>query len=269
MSEHDDADLTELHPEITAQLRDEPVAVDPIRREAAVDAALELSSTLFPADTSTDELAARRQVAPVPTPRRASLGGPRRVALVAAAVLLVAGLGVAGIVASGGQDDSALSSGSAEDSASTLSGSEMPPGPTSSGAEDPTSSGGSNSAGGATGESDTTRSDQETASDQAVTTTAPQAAASTAFDAGTFASVEELLEALVDTSGYRSDALQGVGAPDAGPWNACADELGAAGLTVTGRATVGSRPVWLAVTAPDASVVVVLDAATCAELARR
>ncbi len=268
MSEHDDADLTELHPEITAQLRDEPVAVDPIRREAAVDAALELSSTLFPVDTSADELAARRQVAPVPTPRRAPLGGPGRVALVAAAVLLIAGLGVAGIVASGGQDDAALSSGSAEDSASTLSGSEVPPGTASSGDEGPHDSEASDSAAGSE-ESGSTRSDRDRAADQAVTTTAPQAAASTAFDAGTFASVEELLDRLVATSGFRSEALQGAGAPVAGVWSACADELGAAGLTVTGRATVGSRPVWLAVTAPDASVVVVLDAATCAELARR
>ena len=38
MSEPDDADQSETHPEITAMLRDEPVAVDPARREAAIDA---------------------------------------------------------------------------------------------------------------------------------------------------------------------------------------------------------------------------------------
>ena len=276
MSEHDGDEHTEPHPEVTAELRDEPVPVDPIRREAAIDAALELSSTLFPVDTSTDELAARRSVAPVPAPRRAGRGVPRRTGLVAAAVLLVAGLGIAGVVASGGQDDMALTSGSAEDSASTDSSETVPPEQSSADPDDPSSaaesddpsSAAESGEGFASGGTDAARG-QEGASDQAVTTTAPHGEASTTVDAGTFASIDELLDRLVDTSTDRTSAAPAAGAALADGWSDCADELGRAGLTVTGRATVGSLPVWLAVAGPDGSVVVVLDASTCAELGRR
>ncbi len=258
MSEPDDADQSETHPEITAMLRDEPVAVDPARREAAIDAALELGAVLWPAEEPTgepaDELAARRHVAPVPAPRRASSGGPRRVALVAAAVAVIAGLGIAGVAAIQGDgdflavagNDSADSGGSAAESA-------------------PADADGSGSAGG--DESSAQAEDRAQVPEDLLTTTAPASLGASA-DLGSFESVETLLDALVAT-GYRSAA------PDAtkddaaiARWQGCA-ELSASGLTSIGRATVASQPVLVAVTDPDASVLVVVDATTCAELGRR
>ena len=256
MSEPDDADQRETHPEITAMLRDEPVAVDPARREAAIDAALELGAVLWPAEEPVDELAARRQVAPVPAPRRASSGGPRRVALVAAAVAVIAGLGIAGMAAIQGAGDFIAVSGSGNDSADSAG----------SAAESaPADTDGSGSAGGA--ESSAQAEDRAQVPDELLTTTAPPSLGATA-DLGSFESVETLLDAVVAT-GYRSAAPE-ASKDDAAiaSWLGCS-ELAASGLTTIGRATVASQPVLVAVTGPDASVLVVVDATTCAVVGRR
>ncbi len=256
MSEPDDADQSETHPEITALLRDEPVAVDPARREAAIDAALELGAVLWPAEEPADELAARRHVAPVPAPRRASSGGPRRVALVAAAVAVIAGLGIAGMAAIQGDGDFLAVSGSGDDSADSAG----------SAAESaPADADGSGSAGGA--ESSAQAEDRPQVPEELLTTTAPASLGASA-DLGSFESVESLLDALVAT-GYRS-AAPGASEDQAAiaRLQGCA-ELSASGLTAIGRATVASQPVLVAATGPDASVLVVVDATTCAELGRR
>ncbi len=229
-----------------------------MRREAAIDAALELGATLWPAEEPVDELAARRHVAPVPTPRHASSGGPRRVALVAAAVAVIAGIGIAGVVAIQGDgdfmavsvsgDESADSGGSAAESA-------------------PADADGSGSADAGGADSSAQAEDRGQLPDELLTTTAPPSVGASA-DLGSFESVEALLDSLV-TTGYRS-AAPGTSKDDAAAslWQGCT-ELGASGLTVTGRATIASEPVLIAVAGSDPSTLVVLDATTCAELGRR
>ena len=263
MSEPDDADQSETHPEIAAMLREEPVAVDPARREAAIDAALELGAVLWPAEEPVaedpvDELAARRHVAPVPAPRRASSGGPRRVALVAAAVAVIAGLGIAGVAAIQGEGDFLAVSSSGNDSADSGG----------SAAESaPADMDASGSAAAGEAESSAQAEDRAEVPDELLTTTAPPSLGAAA-DLGSFESVEALLDALVAT-GYRS-AAPGTSKDDAAAslWQGCA-ELDASGLTVTGRAAVASQPVLVAVAGPDASILVVVDATTCVELGRR
>ena len=169
---------------------------------------------------------------------------------------MIAGLGIAGVVATQGDGDSLAVSGSGDDSAdSGGSAAESAP-------ADADSSG---SAGG--DESSAQAEAQAPVPDELLTTTAPASLGASA-DLGSFESVETLLDALVAT-GYRSAAPE-ASKDDAAiaSWQGCA-ELDASGLTVTGRATVASRPVLLAVAGPDSSTLVVLDAATCAELGRR
>ncbi len=268
MSEPDETDRSDVDPQVTALLREEPVAVDPARRDAAIAAALELGATLWPAPP-VDELGARRQVAAVPAPRRRAPHGSRRVALVAAAVVVIAGLGIAGVVANRGDGDFLAVSGSADESAdSSATSSGSPAGNAEAGNAGAADSGAGESA---PAESDTSGStaqqDRAPSPDGYATTTAPASSAATA-DVGTFESVDALLDAMGGTVARNAAPEASDDSALAAGGSACA-ALVSPELVVIGRATVGSTPVWLAATGPEAAVLVVVDATTCAELGRR
>jgi hypothetical protein len=267
MSEPMEPDDTELEPELSALLRDEPVAIDPARREAAISAALELGSTILPAvptassasvdgATGGDELAARRRST---SPGRVSSrpADRRRGLLVAAAVVVVGGLGAAGILANLGSNGTFVNT-SADEASSGAMADSAPPEATTGGGD-----------GGGDGDVDAL---QRNAAEDAVTTTAPpmsqgsQAEAAATADLGTFDTVEELLGQYGLITGPTA-AAPGDAAFDGG--GACSATIAASGITVTGRAVVGTTPVVVGSIAPDGTTIVVLDAVTCVELGRR
>lgn len=266
MSEPTEPDDTELEPELSALLRDEPVAIDPARREAAISAALELGSTILPAvptgssapvdgATGGDELAARRRST---SPGRVSSrpADRRRGLLVAAAVVVVGGLGAAGILANLGSNGTFVNT-SADEASSGAMADSAPPEATTGGGDV-----------GGDGESDGL---QRNAAED-VTTTAPpmsqgsQAEAAGPADLGTFDSVEQLLGQDGVITGPTSAAPDDAAFDRGG---ACSTTIASSGITVTGRAVVGTTPVLVGSIAPDGTTIVVLDAVTCVELGRR
>lgn len=277
MSESDEHDATEEFPEITALLRDEPVDIDPARRDSAISAALALGVELYSvpdgstSDTTddttgdtTDELARRRAAsptpAPVPTPTRRSLGG-RRGVLVAAAIVLVAGIGITGIafnLFSGNDLVEVADLGGASSSADGAGGAS---------AEVPAS---------ASSEIDQELADQDgSAADRAPAAGSAESAPTTTIAAfsssaelGEFDTVERLVAAARSTARSSSGDTAVADATPPADGSSCPQRQALDGLVEVARATVRAVPVLVATDAAGGGTVVVLDLATCTVLAQ-
>jgi negative regulator of sigma E activity len=248
----------ELQRAVRDLLRSDPVEIDPTRREAAIAAALEAAVSLegpeeVAAERTAAQVAAHRS--PAARHRRRPPGALQPILVAAAAVAVVAG-GVAafGQLGSDSQVDSAAEAESAHADSSTMSGA-------------------SNEAG-----TDAAAGDDGSAAAPTTTVAAPSSAQRSAPDLGDFADVDALLETAATTLGpassFDGSEQEGLASAEA----ELRDRAAAAGLPCAQQA--GDRaamPVALArvqaesvvVARTDTGTFLVLDAASCGELARR